>query len=80
MSAYRVGKELKAYRQKQGMTQHELAKKLGYTAQFVTNWERGVSNPPVKAIPKLCTILKINKDQLIALYMHEKLDRFRAAF
>lgn len=39
---------LKRYRKQAGFTQAELAKKLGYkSAQFVSNWERGVSALPV---------------------------------
>ena len=40
-----------------GMTQGQLAKKLGYTSQFIANWERGASRPPDKCLRDLRIIL-----------------------
>lgn len=77
MRSYRVGKELRMYRLKLKLTQQALAKKLGYTPQFITNWERGISNPPIKAIPKLCRTLKIKKERMISFYVNEVLDQMK---
>ncbi len=49
-----VGEFLKSIRTKAGLTQQELAKKLSYsTAQFISNWERGISLPPTEVLPKI---------------------------
>ena len=49
-----IGKFLKEKRTKAGLTQQEVALGLSYdTAQFVSNWERGISLPPLVALPKL---------------------------
>jgi transcriptional regulator with XRE-family HTH domain len=48
-----------------GQSQGVVAKKLGYTsAQFVSNWERGLSSPPVHTLRKLCDIYQIPIDVL----------------
>lgn len=61
-----VGRFLKQSREKVGMTQQELARRLSYsTAQFISNWERGVSLPPLDLLPKIAVNLSIPPRQLI---------------
>lgn len=56
---------LTAHRKKVGLSQRELADALGYTTpQFISNWERGVSFPPINKIKKTADLLKINPDDL----------------
>jgi transcriptional regulator with XRE-family HTH domain len=57
---------LKTQREKVNVTQAELAKKLGFsTGQFVSNWERGISNPPTHTFKKISKILKLPIDKII---------------
>lgn len=59
-SLERIGKLLAEKREGSGLTQAQVAKKLGYTtAQFVSNWERGLSYPPIKAIPTISKLYKV---------------------
>lgn len=55
-----MGNFLRAKRQQSGISQKELAAGFGYTtSQFVSNWERGKSLPPIDtliAVVKLCEI------------------------
>lgn len=52
-------------RERTGLTQSQVAKALGYgTPQFVSNWERGLSYPPVKAIPVLSKLYKVSQDSI----------------
>jgi transcriptional regulator with XRE-family HTH domain len=56
---------LKISREKVGLTQADVARSLGYsTAQFVSNWERGLSYPPLKSLRTLAKIYKVNIDDL----------------
>ncbi len=56
---------LRSAREKAGMTQIEVATKLGYsTSQFVSNWERGRSAPPMNALRPLSKMYKVSMDHL----------------
>ena len=60
-----IGQELKRLRIKSGLKQKDVAKELGYSsAQFVSNWERGVSTPPVKSVKKLASLYKASPEKL----------------
>ena len=59
-----VGKIIRDARLKLGITQRELATKLEYTFQFVTNWERGASKPPMKVVSKLAKVLKVSEKDI----------------
>lgn len=56
---------LKNKRSSSGLTQGAVATKLGYSsAQFVSNWERGLSLPPIQTLKKLCVLYKVNQDEM----------------
>lgn len=60
-----TGEVIKSYRAKKGFTQTELAKELGYSsAQFVSNWERGISDVPPKQIKPLSKLLGFRPERL----------------
>ncbi len=49
-----------------GVSQSSLAEKLGYgSGQFVSNWERGESSPPLEKLPLLAHVLEIPVNELI---------------
>lgn len=52
------------YRKKQGLTQEELAVKLGVTNQSVSKWESAQCCPDISLIPKLADIFMISIDEL----------------
>ena len=51
-------------RKKQGLTQEELAMKLGVTNQSVSKWEAAQCCPDISLIPKLADIFDISTDEL----------------
>jgi len=56
---------LKQKRVAAGLSQRDVADKLGYsTPQFISNWERGVSHPPINALKKLGELYKVSADDL----------------
>lgn len=60
-------------RESKGMTQKDLAKKLGIvSAQLISNWERGLCTPPIKKLSKLSSILSIEFDPTFELVMKWK--------
>ena len=55
-----------------GFTQKDISKKLGYTSpQFISNWERGVSQPPLNVIHKLIKLYSINRDELFDVLLNQ---------
>lgn len=61
----KLGAWLKEKIEAAGLTQLELSTKLGYASgQFVSNWTRGVSYPPAKAIPTLAETLGVDSNEL----------------
>lgn len=68
-------KELGAYlahrRKAAGLTQGDVSKALEYmSAQFVSNWERGVSEPPDKALPTIAKLYGIPPREIIEAMLH----------
>lgn len=59
-------KNIKAFRLKQGLTQAELAAKLGVDRSSVTQWETGVTTPRMKVITKLSTLFNTTPSVLIS--------------
>ncbi len=65
-------------RKKKNLTQKDVSTQLGYsTAQFISNWERGVSFPPAKVIRKLAEIYTVNETKLLAAYCEHKIDSYK---
>lgn len=65
-----VAELIKKKREENGYSQNKLAKVLGYTSgQFVSNWERGESLPPVDRLAKLTLLFGLKEDQLFGLYL-----------
>lgn len=65
---------LKEARATAGLTQRQVSDKLGYeTPQFVSNWERGVSFPPVSQLKILAGLYKISAETLFEHVLEEEL-------
>ena len=56
---------LKMFRTESGLTQEELAEKLGVSRQAVAKWERGESIPDVESCVKLAEIYGTTVDMLV---------------
>ena len=56
---------LKRFRTQSGMTQEELAEKLGVSRQAVAKWERGESVPDIGCCMKLAEIYGVTVDILV---------------
>lgn len=54
------------------ISQKQLAEKLGYSSsQFVSNWERGISSPPLDKLEEICRSLGIAPNEIIETIMYE---------
>ncbi len=67
MSALKeIGQRLKEWRNKQGLTQQELAQKLGVARQTIASWEIGRTDIPNWALKKLKEEFNLDLNWLIA--------------
>lgn len=55
------------YRKKQGLTQEDLAQRLGVTNQSVSKWESAQCCPDISLLPKLADIFEISIDELFGI-------------
>lgn len=60
-----LGMMIASLRKESGMTQLELADKIGVTDKAVSKWERDISCPDINSIPKLAEIFGISVDALM---------------
>lgn len=60
-----IGNRISRCRKARGMTQEELAGKLGVSSQAVSKWETDTSCPDISLLPQLCRILGITTDELL---------------
>lgn len=74
-----IGPYLKQKRIEANLTQKEVSEHFGYsTAQFVSNWERDVSMPPIKDLKRLGQLYKIPVDELFEVTLKVKIAEITA--
>lgn len=60
-----TGEKIHTCRKQAGMTQEELAERLGVTRQAVSRWEQDGAFPETKQIVELCKLFHISADELL---------------
>jgi len=60
-----MGEIISTLRKEKGMTQKNIADKLGITDKAVSKWERDVAFPDTATIPKLAEILGVSVEELM---------------
>lgn len=65
MNQVKIGKFIASKRKEQGLTQLQLAEKLGITDRAVSKWETGKLLPDASLMPELCKLLKITINDLL---------------
>jgi len=64
MDQEKIGKFISENRKEIGLTQEQLAEKIGVSKNAVSKWERGLNLPDVGLMQKLCEILNITLNEL----------------
>lgn len=59
-----IGKKIQELRKKNGMSQEDLAEKIGVARQTISKWELGETSPDLKQAKELSKIFKISLDEL----------------
>ena len=62
-----VGKKMKTARTNAGISQRDMAIKLGLSNSSYSNYENGYSEPPAEIIVKFCDVLNITMENLLEL-------------
>ena len=66
MDAKSIGQNISRLRKKCGITQNELAEKIGVSDKAVSRWESGRGFPDTTLILPLCNILEITANELLS--------------
>ena len=72
MKKQTLGMMISLLRKEKGMTQLELAEKMGVTDKAVSKWERDLSFPDINSIPKLAEIFEVSVDELMQVKTETK--------
>ena len=59
-----IGKKIMELRKKQGLSQEELAEKVGVARQTISKWELGETSPDLKQSKELSKIFSVSLDEL----------------
>ena len=59
-----IGKKIMELRKRQGLSQEELAEKVGVARQTISKWELGETSPDLKQAKELSKIFKVSLDEL----------------
>ena len=62
-----LGMMIAELRKEKGMTQLELAERMGITDKAVSKWERDLSCPDINSLPNLAEILGVTVDELMQI-------------
>lgn len=60
-----IGSRIAARRREKGMSQENLAEKLGVSSQAVSKWENDASCPDISLLPALAKLLDLTVDELL---------------
>ena len=66
MDLVKIGKYIAEKRKALGLTQTQVAEKLGMSDKSVSKWERGICLPDVSVYSPLCEILGISLNEFLA--------------
>ena len=65
MDTKTTGELISALRKEKGMTQKEVADRLGITDKAVSKWERDLSYPDTAILPRLAELLGVSVEELL---------------
>ena len=77
MDLVKIGKYIAGKRKNLGMTQKQLAEKIGMSDKSVSKWERGICLPDVSLYFDLCSLLGISINEFLAGedIVHENIEK-----
>lgn len=67
MENHSFGTRLRKIRESKGLTQKELAQKIGISQRMMNYYEKRVVSPPLSLFSKLSRALRVSADELLAI-------------
>lgn len=65
MNEQTLGERIKYHRKRLGLTQEQLAERMGVSPQAVSKWENNISCPDISILPELADLFGISVDELL---------------
>lgn len=62
---YEIGARIRKYREMCGLSQKELAQKIGVSNSRVSNWEQGINRPDADILADICKALNVSPSVLL---------------
>jgi transcriptional regulator with XRE-family HTH domain len=62
---YKIGRRIKLFRERRGLSQKALAGRIGAKNTTVSNWEKGLTRPDVDTLALICGVLQVSADELL---------------
>ena len=67
-----ISKNIAKYREAAGISQKDLAKKLGVVPSRISNWETGANCPTIDILFEVCEILNVSINDIYGVYPDSK--------
>ena len=71
----KINEKIRQMRKNSGLTQEQLAGRLGVSAQSISKWENEVSMPDITLLPLIAEIFGITIDELFDITVEQKINR-----
>lgn len=75
-----LGLKIKELRIKHGLTQEDLASRLGVSFQTISKWENLVNMPDISLLPEISEVFGVTIDELFDLSIEQKMNRIESKF
>lgn len=62
----KIGENIRVLRLREGLTQEQVAQRLGVTYQAVSKWENGTNTPDISLLPEIASLFGVTIDALFS--------------
>lgn len=73
----RLNMNIRNFRIFKGMTQEDLANRIGKSKNVISNWERGDNSPDIECIEKICNIMGVTPNQLFGWEPYKEYEDYK---
>lgn len=64
---YEIGNRIRKYREEFGLSQTQLAERIGVSNSRVSNWEQGINRPDADMLAEICMALNVSPSLLLGI-------------